>query len=201
MWYFGLWHHLLSLPTAESPPPRHTALRRSRCSRVPAAARSLPHGKHNPSSPTPPSLCRADVSYPERHIAIVHHSCVWFASAAPTSVTPAFCLWGRNKKLVWMSPPPAPNQWQRLLHVTSLPPWQQPIRILPRASSWQSTFRNHRNHRNIAQRCIALGIEREHAWCDILPRVDWDFIQQLTAGTYTLCWTWMLGETISFALV
>lgn len=187
MWYFGLLASLAKPPDGKNPTSNVAPPPWCHRSHDPAVARLLPRGKHRPGFPALCSLCGTGVSYPERLIAVVHHSCVCFASAAPVSDHVWRCwLWGCYQKLVWMSPPWALNQWQRLLPCT-----------------WDSPFASFLKHPHdsppsettgiLQSNWIAPGIKHEHAWHDILPRVDWDFIQQLTAGTYTLCWTWMLG--------
>lgn len=92
-----------------------------------------------------------------------------------------------------MSPPWALNQWQRLLPCTENCPFASFLKRPHDSPPSETTG-------ILQSNWIAPGIKHEHAWYDILPRVDWDFIQQLTAGTYTLCWTWMLGQTIRLAL-
>lgn len=164
----GLWHHLLRLLMAESLPPSCNILQWGCCSFDLPAACLLPHGKHSPGFPTPHSLCRADVSYLERLITIV------------------------------ISLPQALKQWQRLLSLPSpaTPPTpyslqEQPIHTLPQAFSLQSTSETTAGI--LHSDCTAPGLKCEHTWYDTSPRVNWDVIRQLTAGTCTHCWTKMLG--------
>lgn len=182
LWAYGItcwapWWQKARLHAA--PPPR--------CHRShdPAATHLLPHEKHRPDFPALCSLCGTGVLYPERLTAVAHHTCVCFASAAPVSDRVWLWLWGCYQKLLWMSPPWALNQWQRLLPCTENTPF---------ASFLKHPYDSpHSETTGILQSSwIAPGTKHEHAWYDILPRVDWDFIR-LTTGTYTLCWTWMLG--------
>lgn len=109
-----------------------------------------------------------------------------FCFSCPVSDHVCLWLWGCHQKLLWMSPPWALNQWQRLLLCTEKSPLASFLKNPHNSPPSETT--------GILQSgWIAPGIKHEHVWYDILPRVDWDFIQQLTTGTYTLCWTWILG--------
>lgn len=96
-----------------------------------------------------------------------------------------------------LAKPPDGRKPASTLHwaaVVLLQPWPVRCLLAPPREAWSwfscSSF-------PVRGRCLVSrktpGIKCRHAWYDILPRMDWDFIWQLTTGAYTLCWTWMLG--------